>query len=125
MSISDAQRSMLTDLFAAIDAKDTAAFLGHLSDDASFRFGSAPAAQGKDQIAAAVDTFFSTIAGLRHDVSLSIASGDDLVCEGEVTYTRHDGSTIALPFVDVFNLDAGRIRNYKIYMEIGPLYAEQ
>jgi len=124
VSVSDAQQSMLKNLFTAIDARDTASFLQHLSDDASFRFGSAPAARGKDEIAAAVDAFFTSIAGLRHDVSLSIGSGDDLICEGEVTYTRHDGSTITLPFADVFNLDAGRIRNYKIYMDIGPLYAD-
>jgi hypothetical protein len=74
MRVSDAQESMLSGLFAAIDARDTTAFLQHLS-------------------------------------------------ERELTYARHDGSTITLPFVDVFNLDADRIANYKIFMDIGPLYA--
>jgi len=124
VSVSAEQQSLLKDLFAAIDAKDTAAFLQHLDEDATFRFGSSPAACGKEQIAAAVDFFFSSIASLSHNVSLRIAQGDDLFCEGEVTYVRHNGSTITLPFVDVFNFAAGRIRNYKIYMDIGPLFAE-
>jgi ketosteroid isomerase-like protein len=123
MSVSDSQQTMLTSLFAAIDARDTAAFLQHLSEDARFRFGSAPAADGKEQIGEAVNGFFSTIASLRHDVSLSIAEDSVLICEGEVTYTRHNGSTITLPFVDVFNLDADQITSYKIYMDSGPLYA--
>jgi hypothetical protein len=37
----------LDDLFKAVDAKDTDLFLGFLTDQASFRFGSAPPAQGK------------------------------------------------------------------------------
>ncbi len=119
----DEQQSMLRDLFAAIDSKDTAAFLDFLSEDARFRFGSAPPAIGHAAIGAAVGGFFDTVAGLSHDVALSVAGDGFLICEGEVTYRRHDGSTVTLPFVDVFELETERISNYKIYMDIGPLYA--
>jgi hypothetical protein len=94
-------------LFAAIDAKDGAAFVAYLTENAVFRFGSAPPVQGRDAIQAAVDAFFTTIAG----------------CEGVVTYTRHDGSEIALPFTDVFEYEGILIAHYKIYMDVAPLYA--
>ena len=124
MSVSESQHAMLQSLFGAIDAKDSSAFVDHLTDDASFRFGSAPAAVGRDAIKDAVEGFFGTIAGLSHELSLVLADNDQIVCEGLVTYTRHDGSTIALPFADIFDMAADKIASYKIYMDIAPLYAE-
>ena len=124
MNVSDAQRSLLDELFAAIDRRDVDAFVGFLTEDATFRFGSAPAAEGTEAIRAAVDGFFGTIKGLEHDVGNACASGTTLFCEGDVTYTRHDDSTIKLPFADVFEMSGDRIASYKIYMDIGPLYSE-
>ena len=124
MSVSEAQQSLLDGLFASIDDKDVDGFVEFLTADASFRFGSAPAAHGTAAIRAAVDGFFGTIKGLRHNVSRSMAGDGALVCEGDVTYTRTDGSEVRLPFVDVFEMsDDGLIADYKIYMDIGPLYA--
>ena len=113
-----------TELFAAIDRNDTASFVAALTDDAVFRFGSSPPARGHEAIAAAVDGFFGTIAALSHTVNNVLWNGATQVCEGEVTYERHDGSTITLPFTDVFEYSGDLIANYKIYMDIGPLYAE-
>ena len=124
MSVTADQQSTLDSLFAAIDAKDIDTFLDHLTDEPSFRFGSAPAAVGRDGVRAAVDGFFGTIAGLSHELDLAMAEGDTLVCGGTVTYTRHDGSSVAIPFVDVFDMDGLKIKNYKIYMDIAPLYAD-
>ena len=123
MTSSEAQQGLLQELFAAIDACDAERFVGFLTADATFRFGSAPPAHGRAAIRHAVGEFFATIAGLSHRVTNTLASGATLFCEGEVTYTRHDGSTIALPFADVFELEDDRISHYKIYMDIGPLYA--
>ena len=112
------------DLFAAIDANDAAAFVGFLTDDAVFRFGSAPPVSGRDAIAAAVDGFFGTIAGCSHNVMNTLSHGPTVVCEGEVTYRRHNGTEITLPFTDVFEYDGDLIAQYKIYMDIGPLHAD-
>ena len=123
MSLHPEQQDRINGLFAAIDAMDIDRFLACLTTDASFRFGSSPAATGHDEIRAAVGGFFETIGGLSHAISAAFSSDETLVCEGEVTYTRHDGSTITLPFADVFEYDDNLIADYKIYMDIGPLYA--
>ena len=111
-------------VFAAIDRQDTAAFVSFLSDDAVFRFGSAPPVQGREAILAAVDGFFGTISGLSHKVDNTLVRGSTQVCEGEVTYTRLDGTQITLPFTDIFEYDGELIAHYKIYMDVSPLYAE-
>jgi limonene-1,2-epoxide hydrolase len=53
-----------------------------------------------------------------------VADDNTIVCEGEVTYTRHDGSKITLPFANVFEVKNELITLYRIYIDIGPLFAE-
>ena len=110
-------------MFAAIDAKDTAAFVAYLTDDAIFRFGSAPAVNGRAAIRDAVESFFATIAGSTHAIEKTLCEGATRVVEGEVTYTRQDGSHITLPFTDVLEYEGDLIAQYKIYIDVGPLYA--
>ena len=112
------------ELFAAIDRKDTEAFVGCLTPDALFRFGSAPGVTGRDAVAAAVGGFFDSIAGLSHTVHKTLWDGTTQFCAGEVTYERHDGSTLTVPFVDVFEYDGDLISEYKIYIDIGELHKE-
>ncbi|MCK5325873.1 MAG: nuclear transport factor 2 family protein [Woeseiaceae bacterium] len=112
-------------LFASIDAMDTESFLSFIAEDAIFRFGSTPAVQGRAGIRAAVESFFASFVALRHDLQRLVADGDAVVCEGEVTYTRHDGSNITLPFANIFEVDGGLISVYRIYIDIAPLFAEQ
>ena len=115
---------MLAGLFAAIDAKDTERFLGYLSDSPRFRFGSAPAVEGRAAVREAVQAFFDSIAGLEHSLAASASVGTTLFTEGDVTYTRHDGSKITLPFCNVFETNDGKINVYRIYIDIAPLFAE-
>ena len=111
-------------LFAAIDAQDGAGFVSFLTDDAVFRFGSAPPVQGRAAVQAAVEGFFGSVAGLSHSIDRTFGEGSTLICEGDVTYTRHDGRVVELPFVDVFEYEGELIAEYKIYIDIGPLYAD-
>lgn len=117
------RRALLDELFATIDAMDTPAFVARLSPGAEFRFGGAPPVHGSVQIGEAVGAFFATIAGLRHELSKVIADGETLACEGNVTYIRHDGSQVEIPFADIFVFDGELIDSYRVYIDIGPLYA--
>lgn len=110
-------------LFESIDAMDMRRFLGFLAADATFRFGSAPPVQGHAAIREAVEGFFASIAALKHNLKRRFGDGTAAVYEGEVAYTRHDGSAITLPFANVFEVDGGLISRYRIYIDIGPLYA--
>ena len=124
MSFATAAGDLTGGMFAAIDAKDGPGFVSCLTEGAVFRFGSAPPVQGHDAIQAAVEGFFTTIAGCSHDISNTLRQEDTLVCEGVVTYTRHDGSEIALPFTDVFEYEGSLIAHYKIYIDVGPLFSD-
>jgi hypothetical protein len=40
-----------------------------------------------------------------------------------VTYTRHDGSILTVPFADVFLMAGDKVRDYRVYMDASALYA--
>lgn len=124
MPVDNTRHRLLDDLFTSIDDMDTERFLHFLTADAVFRFGSAPAVRGRENIREFVNAFFSTIDGCRHRMHNLLAGDSTLVCEGEVTYTRHDGTEIALPFANVFEFAGELISHYKIYADASPLYAE-
>ena len=121
---SDPRQRDLEPLFAAIDAKDAKAFAAFLTEKAKFRFGSAPAAEGRANIEAAVSDFFASLAGLSHVVNAVVTKDDMLFCEGETTYTRHDGRQVTVPFADVFVYEGEKIADYRIYADLGPLFEE-
>jgi ketosteroid isomerase-like protein len=112
-----------TDLFAAIDAKDTPRFLSFLGEDAQFRYGNNPPAVGIDAIRAAVDGFFAAVKALSHSVDHVWGEPDHVICAGKVTYTRHDGRLISIPFCNVFAMRSGRIKDYLVYADPSPLFA--
>lgn len=125
MSESEAADVNFGKLFASIDAMDTESFLSFIAEDCTFRFGSSPPVTGRDGIGASVNDFFSMFAALRHDLMRVVADDNAIVCEGDVTYTRHDGSKITLPFANIFEVENKLITLYRIYIDIGPLFAEQ
>ena len=124
MRSGDSIPGRISELFSAIDNNDAKGFVEFLTDDAVFRFGSAPAVQGRAAIEQAVSGFFATIAGCRHELRATWTGPESFACEGEVTYERHDGSEITLPFADVFDLRGELICGYRIYVDVAPLFAE-
>lgn len=114
--------SWWSEVFASIDAKDTDRFAAFLTDDAEFRFGSAPAVRGTAAIKTAVSEFFRTIDDSRHEVLRTWVDRETRVCQGDVTYTRLDRTKITIPFVSVFEMQNEEISRYLIYVDIAPLF---
>lgn len=121
---SDSAEIHFDKLFASIDTMDAEGFVSFLAADCTFRFGSSPPVKGREGIRASVEDFFSMFAALRHDLHRIITDNNGTVCEGEVTYTRHDSSQITLPFCNVFQTESGLITVYRIYIDMSPMFAE-
>jgi len=114
---------MINTLFEAIDRKDAAQFARLLSPQCEFRFGNLPVVHGRDAIAAFVGQFFASIASVSHTLEKVWEVPGGIVCHGSVAYTRHDGSILAVPFANVFGIDAEGIAVYRIYIDNSMLYA--
>lgn len=110
-------------VFAAIDARDAERFAAFLTDDAEFVFGNAPAVCGRAAIREAVAGFFGMIGGCSHEFHHAWRSGDELACEGRVTYARLDGRSVSVTFANCVTLRGREARSYRIHIDNGPLFA--
>lgn len=115
--------ALIDNLFAAIDRKDAAGFAGLLDADASFRFGNSEPVSGRDTITAVVAGFFSALQALSHRLEDRWILPDAAIVTGRVTYTRHDGSSLEVPFANVLKLRDGHIRRYLIFVDNSALFA--
>jgi uncharacterized protein (TIGR02246 family) len=115
--------TFINDLLAAIDRKDAKAFAAFLTPDATFCFGNNPAVAGREAIEAAVAGFFKAIKAVSHCLESQWSSPDAAICTGVVTYTRHDGSTLRVPFANVMKLRPGGIHDYRIFTDNSALFA--
>jgi ketosteroid isomerase-like protein len=115
--------SRMRELFAANDQRDPARFSEHLCEDVDFRFGNAAPLHGRQPVHELVAGFFPVIGGIRHDLAEAWEFGDSAICRGEVTYARHDGRVLTVPFANVFKCRDGRILEYLIYVDNSALFA--
>lgn len=112
-----------TKLFATVDGADGAGFVAFLAEDAVFRFANGPEVRGREAIRAAVDGFWASIRGSRHQVLRFWQDASTAAADGFVTYTRLDGTEVTVPFADVFVFRGDRIAEYLIYIDLAPLFA--
>jgi ketosteroid isomerase-like protein len=110
-------------VFAAFDAKDVPGLVCLVSEDVRMRLGNAEEAQGNIAFASEVRTFTASVAAFHHKLLNVWHDGDVLICQLEVQYTRHDGQEVTLPCCNVFRLQDGLITDYRVYMDISPVYA--
>lgn len=113
---------LMVGLFEAIDRSDAEGFSVFLADDVTFRFGNAPAVHKKAQVKEVVGGFFASIKTLRHQIHDIWHVDNAVVCHGMVTYTRHDGTTLTVPFANIFKMDGDLIKDYLIFAETSELY---
>jgi ketosteroid isomerase-like protein len=96
------------------------------AQDATYQFGNYPAAVGIEQIKqAAASSHMDFIKSCTFDVKKLIEAGGGVVaCELDITYGTTDGRTITLPCADLFRFnDQGLIKDMRIFMDAGPLFA--
>jgi ketosteroid isomerase-like protein len=119
----------VADLFHTIDNMDAATFASAFTEDGTFRFGNSEPAVGREQVEQSVSGFFSMIGGLSHQVigvwSGSWEGGEVTSVETEVVYTRKDGTlTQALPATSTLRMEGDRVKDFRIFADIAPLFAE-
>ena len=108
---------------AALDAGDVPALAGAVTDDVRLQFASQDPTIGKEPFVAALRSYLDSVAGFRHEILNAWEVDGAVVLEMLVHYERLDGSAIALPCVNVFRFDGERISDYRVHMDIAPVYA--
>ena len=117
-------KEQINSLFKVIDEMDCEKFAAFLDDNGEFKFGNASTVKGRAEIIKAVSQFFTSIHGLKHNIKQVWNVDDSIIVNGEVTYTRKSKTQITIPFMNLFEVKKGLIKNYQIFIDIGPLFAE-
>jgi ketosteroid isomerase-like protein len=111
-------------VFQVVDLFDPDKFAQLLAEDATLVFGNAEPTVGREAIAAGLRTFFSTIGGLRHRIVRSWQVDADTIAETEVTYRRLDGKDASVAAVSIWRTrEDGLISDYRIFIDLAPVYA--
>lgn len=110
-------------MFEPADQLDVDGWCSHLSNDVHFRFGNAEPLHGRAAVREAVSQFFAGLKGLRHEILDEWTSGDKVIQQLQVTYTRPDDSQVSVPAVNILRVDGELIAEYLIYVDLAPLYA--
>ena len=124
----ESDERIVRELLAALDAGDVETAMGFLAEDVVLRFGNAEPAVGSTSIADTAAAMANVIASMSHTMRAVWTTPQPdpaVICEMDVTYRRHDGTELTLPCVNVFRLRDGRVADYRIYMDINPVFAMQ
>ncbi len=111
----------LRQLFDAIDHMDVDGFVAFLAPAARLRFGNAPTVHGRERIRQVIAAFFASINDINHRVLDQWLCGDVLICHGEVSYTRADGSRLDAPFANILRMQGHLIDEYLIFVDASSL----
>lgn len=115
---------MVRSILAATDAQDFAALAELLTEDVHVTFGSAEATVGKAALFGGGNKLMEAVTGMRLEIHhLGTINDDVVVTEMTVHYERRDGSRVSLPCANTFRVRDGRVHDYRIYMDIAPVFA--
>ncbi len=110
-------------LFTDIDSMEPERFAAHLARDATMRFGNAEPIHGRDAIRDAWASFCRDINGVKHALVEQWTIGDATIVEANATYTRRDDTQVTVPVVTIYRERDGEIDDYRIYIDLAPLFA--
>jgi len=113
---------LINRLFKTIDSKDAKTFLTFLAPSCVFRFGNMAPVTGKHDIEISVNAFFESLDSLAHKVSDFWDIPDGIICHGQVSYTRKDGSVLTIPFANILKGKESNITEYLIFADTSRLY---
>jgi len=99
---------------------DSEGFAGFFTDTPMYQFGNGEPCLNKSEIYDSVANFFAAVDALYHDIRNVWEIGDAVFVEMDVTYWRHDGTSITLPCSDIFRFKGHQIEELRIYMDANP-----
>jgi hypothetical protein len=114
---------VLKKMFLAGEALNVNNFIKFYTDPCYYKFGNFPAVENPQMIAETSQGFIDACEGLHHHiVDIWEMPDGTVICKMEVTYVGHDGRVVTLPCCDTIKFEDGKVKELRIYMDIGPLF---
>jgi ketosteroid isomerase-like protein len=111
-------------IFSALDAQDIDALAALMTEDVRLQIGNAEALHGKAEFVRGLQAFFGSVTSFGHTVTNVWSDLDAVIAELKVHYTRLDGRELTLPCCNVFRVRDGAVSDYRVYMDMTPVYVQ-
>lgn len=108
-------------LYKAVDSLSAEGVGAFLTPNVRFQLGNFDEIVGYDAVVEANRAFFQSIAAMSHTLKDAWTVDENVICTGHVHYTRHDKSTLQIPFSAVLKLKDNLISDYQVYVDVSPL----
>ena len=115
-------KELVSAAYQSIDSADAAKFASFISPGGIFRFANIPAVKGNKAIEEFVAGFFKSLKGIRHSNLESWSVADAIFVNGNVKYTRHNDTSLEVPFSCTWKMKDELIDEYLIFIDNSELY---
>lgn len=115
-------KKLVSVVYHSIDHTDAAKFASFITPNGIFRFANIPAVAGNKSIEEFVDGFFKSLKGISHSNLESWNVEDVIFVNGNVKYTRHNNTSLEVPFSCTWKMKDGLINEYLIFVDNSELY---
>jgi limonene-1,2-epoxide hydrolase len=97
-------------------------YLQFFADDCHYRVANQPPVHGKAELSQVAGRFRGMVQRVEHRILAMWSLADRVVCELEAIYTRTDGQVVALPCLDIFTINSGKISSLQIFADLSPVF---
>ena len=111
-------------VYKAFDAKDLEAFGNYLTEDCWYAFSNWPAMEGREAALYGVSAFFKDIKATSHTIQDVWEDADTIILRIVVVYHRKDGQLVSLPCVNIWERVGDQISDFRIYMDVNPVFVD-
>lgn len=112
----------IKDMYRVVDAMEGAKLAGMMTENGIFRFANIPGVEGREAITAFLDSFYQSIKKIAHSQLEDWQVDDVRFATGIVSYTRHDNSSLSVPFSVILKMQGDLIHEYLIFVDTSELY---
>jgi ketosteroid isomerase-like protein len=114
---------LLTEYFAAMEAKNSQEFGSYYAEDMTLTFGNSPEIKGRDNIIAAISDMLYKVVSLGHDlVNVWEEEGGVVFFEDIGRWTLRGGAVIEIKAASKITVVDGKFVDQRIYVDNAPLF---
>lgn len=114
---------MLTEYYAAMEAKDQRVFGSYYAEDMTLTFGNSPEVKGRDNIISTFNDALDKVVSLGHDlVNAWEEDGGVVFFESIGRWTLNNGVVIEIKAASKITVVDGKFVDQRIYVDNAPLF---
>jgi ketosteroid isomerase-like protein len=116
--------SRVLSMFTATDSNDADKFVAHLTPDVTYHSANAKTLVCREAVKNQVLDFWPKMDGVIHHILNTFEVGDTVIVQFDMEYRRKDGTVVHIPCCDVLTFRGDLVSDFRIYIDIAPLYAK-